>query len=287
MTEEHKSTAVQPALIGLLGTILAVCGGICSALITSSVTIYQVERQNQQLVMPASGNEETLNVDTGTIFVTRQKAAALDPKQYYVNLERAFILHRPLSGWNDLQEMTMEEQLAEDNVPCQAFCDQPVYQLRYGEPMEIEADQWTTINGRSLQPEMLNLLETLYGTPPWKLPYYSQMILNIFDKGVVQGLGINNLPDMILLMTSYTPGRVNKVIAQDESHFAVVQSSSTYAGIHVNGETATLKTEKWVLFAEADNAFYIVEIRYAPMSGQPLQVWDDLQIYIDQFRVIQ
>jgi hypothetical protein len=45
--------------------------------------------------------------------------------------------------------------------------------------------------------------------------------------------------------------------------------------------------DDWLLFAETDTAFYTVEIRYTPQSGQPIQVWDDLQLYIDQFRVIQ
>ena len=45
--------------------------------------------------------------------------------------------------------------------------------------------------------------------------------------------------------------------------------------------------DNWFLFAEADNAYYTIEIRYTPQSGQPLQVWDDLQQYIDQFRVVQ
>jgi hypothetical protein len=129
--------------------------------------------------------------------------------------------------------------------------------------------------------------ETLYGPPPWKLPYFSQMTLNVFEKSEVQKLDIHSLPDMILLMTRYSVGRINRVIAQTDSHFAIVQLSSTYAHIRVSGEPVSMTIDNWFLFAEADNAFYTVEIRYTPQSGQPLQVWDDLQLYINQFRVIQ
>ena len=45
--------------------------------------------------------------------------------------------------------------------------------------------------------------------------------------------------------------------------------------------------DSWFLVAEADDAFYTLEITYTPQSGQPIQVWDDLQLYISQFRVIQ
>ena len=287
MAEEHKSIGLTTALIGLVGTILAACGGISGALVTSAVTVFQVQRQNQQVALPASGGGETLSVDTGSIFITRQKAAALDPATYYANLEQGFVLHRPLPGWDDMEEMTVQDQLAEDNVTCLVVCDQPVFRIRYGEPIEIESDRQTTVNGHLIPDNLLNATEKLYGPPPWKLPYYSQMILNVFEKSEVQALGIHTLPDMILLMTRYSAGRVNRVIAQVDSHFAIVQLSSTYEGIRVGGEPATMTIDNWLLFAEADTAFYTVEIRYTPQSGQPLQVWDDLQLYIDQFRVIQ
>jgi hypothetical protein len=286
MGEENKSTGLRTALIGLIGTILTACGGISGALLTSAVTVYQVQRQNQQVSMPASAGGETLSVDTGNIFITRQKAAALDPTTYYRNLEQAFILHRPLPGWDNMEEMTVQEQLAEQNVTCVAVCDQPVYRIRYGEPIEIESDRNTTVNGHLIPGDFLNAIEKLYGSPPWKLPYYSEMILNIFDKSEVQKLGIHTLPDMILLSTRYSSGRINKVVARAGTHFAIVQLSSAYEGIRVDGNPAKMTIDNWFLLAEADSEYYTIEIRYTPQSGQPLQVWDDLQLYIDQFRVI-
>jgi hypothetical protein len=287
MAEQQKSPVFRTALIGLLGTVLTVCGGLGGALVTSAVTIYQVQRQDQKVALTAPGGGQTLRVDTGTIFITRPEAAGLDPDTYYVNLEQAFILHRPLPGWDALEEMTVQEQLVEDNVTCLVLCDQPVFRIRYGEPIEIESDRGTTVNGHLIPDEILNLIVRLYGPPPWKLPYYSQMVLNVFYKSEVQELGIHTLPDMILLMARFAAGRVNRVVAQEGSHFAIVQRSSTYEGIRLGGEAATMTIDNWLLFAEADNAFYTVEITYTPQSGQPIQVWDDLQMYIDQFRVIQ
>jgi hypothetical protein len=287
MAEVHKSSVLQTALIGLIGTILTTCGGVGGALVTSAVTVYQVERQNQRVALPAFDGAETLNVDTGSIFITRQKAANLDSTTYYANLEQAFVLHRPLPGWDDMEEMTVKDQLAEDNVTCRAVCDQPVYLIRYGEPIEIESNRATTVNGHLIPDDMLDLSEKLYGPPPWKLPYYSQMTLNIFEKSEVQPLGIHTLPDLILLTTRYSTGKVNRIVAPSGSHFAIVQLSSTYEGIRFAGEPATMTIENWLLFSETDRAFYTVDIRYTPQSGQSIQVWDDLQLYIDQFRVIQ
>jgi hypothetical protein len=287
MAEQSKSPGFRIALIGLLGTVLTVCGGLSGALITNAVTVYQVQRQNQKVALAAPEGGQTLKVDTGTIFITRKDAAALDPDTYYVNLEKAFILHRPLPGWDVMQEMTVQEQLAEGNVNCQAVCDQPVYRIRYGEPIEIESDRSTTVNGHLIPDEILNLIEMLHGPPPWKLPSYSQMVLNIYEKSQAQDLGIRTLPDMILLITRYSTGRVNRVVAQENSHFAIVQLSSTYKGIRINDAAETVTFDSWLLFAEADHAYYTLEISYTPQSVQFIQVWDDLQMYIDQFRVIQ
>jgi hypothetical protein len=287
MAEQVKSPAFRTALIGLLGTFLTVCGGLSGALVTSAVTVYQVQRQNQKVTLTSPQGGQTLKVDTGSIFINRQEAAGLDPDTYYVNLEKAFILHRPLPGWDAMQEMTVQEQLAEENATCVTNCDQPVYRIRYGEPIEFESDRSTTVNGHPVPDEILTLIEKLHGPPPWKLPYYSQMVLNVYDKSQLQALGIRTLPDMILQIASFSTGQVDRVVAQENSHFAILQLSSTYAGIRLGGVAATITTNHWILFAEADKAFYSVEITYTPQSGQPVQVWDDLQMYIDQFRVIQ
>jgi hypothetical protein len=119
------------------------------------------------------------------------------------------------------------------------------------------------------------------------MPFYSQMVLNVFDRSIVQDYGITNLPDLILFMTRSYSGRVNHMIAQEDSHFALVQVSSTYANIRLEGEPAEVTIDSWMLFADSDDAFYTLEIGYTPQSGQSIRVWDDLQTYIDHFRVIR
>jgi len=286
MPEQLKSPAFRTALIGLIGTLLTVCGGLGGALATSAVTIYEVERQNQKVALSAPEGGQTLQVDTGSIIISRQEAANLDSEKYYVDLERGFILYRPLPGWSAVEEMTIQEQLAQTNTTCLVLCDQQVFQTRYGEAIELESDRQTTVNGQPIE-DLPYPIEEIYGPPPWKLPYYNQMILNIFTKSEVEPLGIRTLPDMILRMSYMASGRVNRMIAQEGSHFAIVQRSATYEGIRLGGEDATITIDAWWLFAEAEDAFYALEIRYSPLNGQSIQVWDDLQMYIDQFRVIQ
>jgi len=287
MAKQKGSPAIQTALIGLIGSVLTVVGGLCGATVTSLATIYELERQNQHIAVAAPSGGQSLSIDTGSIFISRQDAAALDPTTYYADFEHGFVLHRPLSGWDALEEMTVEAQLAEENATCGAVCDQPVFRIRYGEPIEIESDRQTMVNGQPIPSNLLDLSEQLYGPPPWKSSYYSQMIVNIFEKDAVQALGIRNLPDMILLMMRFSSRRVNRMISPEGGQFAIVQGSTTYDGVRVNGNPATMTIDNWLLFAEAKSAFYVVEIKYTVQSGQPLLVWDDLQTYMKYFRVVQ
>lgn len=287
MAEQKRSPAIQTAMIGLIGSVLTVVGGLCGATVTSITTIYALERQNQHITLAAPAGGQSLSIDTSSIFISRQDAAALDPSTYYVDFEHGFVLHRPLSGWDVLEEMTVEEQLAEENASCQAVCDQPVFRIRYGDPIEIESDRQTTVNDQPIPGDLLDLSEQLYGPPPWKLPFYSQMIVNVFEKDAVQALGIRNLPDMVLLMMRFSSGKVNRMISPEGSQFAILQGSTTYDGIRMDDNPATMAIDNWLLFAEAKSAFYVVEIKYTVQSGQPLLVWDDLQTYMEYFRVVQ
>jgi len=83
--------AVRAATIGLLGTLLTACSGLTGAVISSAVTVYQVERQMQQVEISSPQSESALNIDAGGIFISRSDAANLD-------LEHGLAIRRPLPG---------------------------------------------------------------------------------------------------------------------------------------------------------------------------------------------
>jgi hypothetical protein len=283
----NKTT--RAAVIGLIGTILTVCGGLLGAVISGVTTIYQVERRAQQIALAAPGSDQALNIDAGSILISRQQAATLDPETYFVDLDHGLAIHRPLADWDALEEVTLEEQLAEAGVvePAPLLVDQPVYRIRYGEPIEIQYDRKTLVNGQALPEERLQILEQLYGPPPWTQLYYSQVIINIFERDVAEELGIESMPDLLLLLVHFAGNRTNRLVAEEGGGSMVVQSSGTYDRVRVEGEEAALTLETWLLVTVTDTAYYTVEISYTPQSGQSVQVWDDLQTYMDSFRVIE
>ncbi len=284
---EQKSATVQAAIIGLIGAILTSCSGCFGAALSAAVTLYSVQREQQQVALAAPEGRQVLSINTGNIFISRQEAAALDPEAYFVDLDRGLAIRRPLSGWSQMEELTIGEQMAEVGGQCLVLCDQPLYRIRYGQPIEIQYDRQTRVNGRPVPEDRLDTLEQLYGSPPWTVPYYSQVTINVFERPVVEEMGFDQLPDLVLLITAASSLRINRLIAEEGSNFVVLQASATYENVQMDGEPATFTLEDWMLLAEAADAYYAVEIAYTPQSGQSLQVWDDLQAYMDSFRVIQ
>jgi hypothetical protein len=283
---KEKPAAVRAALIGLVGTVVTVCSGLGGALISGAATIYQVERDRQKVALAAPEGDQALTVDAGSIFISRQEAASLDADRYFVDLDHGVAIRRPLPDWGALEELTVGEQLAEGSAQCLALCDQPVYRIRYGTPIEVQADAQTLINGEPLTDEQLAALEGLYGPPPWTTPYYSQVLVNVFDKSA-EGIYLKGLPDLVLLTVHFSAGRVNRLVAEENSDFIITQSSATYDRIRMQGEMTSFTLESWVLFAEGEDAYYVIEISFTPQSGQPLRVWEDLQTYMDTFRAVQ
>ena len=104
---------------------------------------------------------------------------------------------------------------------------------------------------------------------------------------MVEKMNVKGLPDVVLMTTHFSAARINQMIAEEDSGFVITQSSATYDRIRMEGQETTFTLESWILFAEGEKAYYVVEISYTPQSGQSIQVWEDLQTYMDSFRVIQ
>jgi hypothetical protein len=288
-SKREKTQPLRVAIIGLIGTILTVCGGLSGAIISGAVTIYRVERERQLVALPAPASEQELSIDTGEVFISRQEAADLDPGTYFVDLTHGVAIQQPLDGWNPLEELTVAEDLAESSgLPVSPpLSEQPVLRIRYGEPMEIEFDRQTQVNGQPMLEQTIEAYEQLYGAEPWTLPYHSQVTINIFDKPVVEELGFVSLSDMFLGLMRFSEAHINRLVANEGSHFIVAQTSVTYDGVRLEGQEMRITMEKWLLVAETEGTYYDLEIVYMPQSGHSLQVWEDLQTYMDSFHVVE
>lgn len=286
----EKSPSIRAAMIGLVGTILTVCGGLTGALISGAVTIYRVERETQQIGIAAPESRQELAFDAGQVFITRQQAAALDPETYFVDLNHGVAIRRPLNGWGELEAMTLGEQMAELGMEVSdlPLMEQPVYRIAYGETIAVTMDRQTLVDGQPLPDDVVQTLDATYGSAPWRVPYQSMIIINVYDRELVEESGfVTSLADMMMNTYHFSGGRVNELVAPEGGDFILMQSTATMTNVRLENGTTTLTIERWFLFAQTQDSYYVVEVVYMPQSGQPVRVWDDLQLYLDSFRIVR
>jgi hypothetical protein len=283
--KQHKSTR-QAAIIGLVGTILTVCGGLSGVLIGGIVTLYKVGREAQQMAIAAPQSDQPLTVDTYQITISSSEAAKLDPSKFNVFQDLGFVMSQPKTGWSDGGQMTYLDLFMEEATNLSplilfstwvkdAWNDQPVRQIRYTEPVTIQFIEGSTENGVTVDPTKL------YNDT---IAFYSQITTLALSKAVAG-------PDFTLYGLALTwgslhQGGVNDLIANPDSQYVFEQVSWALKGVRVDGHQVDLTLQRWGLFAESSESYYIVEVQYVPATGQSVQVWDDLQAYMDAFRVI-
>lgn len=284
-TRRQKSTR-QAAIIGLVGTILTVCGGISGALIGGITTIYKINRDAQQIAIAAPQSDQPLSVDTYQISINSSETASLEPSNYLVLQDFGFVMAQPITSWLDGGQMTYLDLFLEEGTnlsPLILFStwikdarnDQPVRRFRYAEPVMVQFIEGSSENGVSVDPTKLHN-DTI--------AFYSQITTLALSK-TVAGPDFT-LYGLALAWGGLHQGGVNELIANSENEYVFEQVSWELKGVRLDGRQADLTLQRWALFAENPERFYIVEVQFVPATGQSAQVWDDLQAYLNAFRVI-
>jgi hypothetical protein len=225
-------------------------------------------------------------VDTNKITVNSSEAAALDPLKFIVLPDLGFVMAHPGAGWEDSGQMTYQDFFLEEATNLspliffsswvkEAWNDQPVRQVRYNKPVSVQFLAGSTENGVPVDPSKLHN-DTI--------AFYSQITTLALSKSLAES--DFTLYGLSLAWGSLHQGGVNELVANPESQYVFEQVSWVLKGVRVNGQQTDLTLQRWALFAESSDRFYIVELQYVPASGQSMQVWDDLQANMNAFRVI-
>jgi len=280
MTQRQKSSSVRAAVIGLIGTLLTMCGGLTGAAVSAAVTVYRVEREVQQVALAPPGSGQTLTVDTQQIAKRYEEAMGLDPDDYYVVPELGFVLAQPCEGWSGVEEMTYRDLFVErGSYTGSTWGEQPLRRIRYGEPVQVQYREGSEVNGVPVDVETMRLM---YGTDAFQ--FSNEITVLALDKEVVAGY---TLAGVALDWGSVYRSGANRIVANEGSDYILMQTSWQVRDVQVDGQGGDLSIERWALFAEGPQNYYVVEVVYLPQAGQPVQVWEDLQAYIDSFRVIR
>jgi hypothetical protein len=285
--KKQQKSSNRVAIIGLIGTILTVCGGISGALIGGVTTIYKIQREAQQLAIAAPGSDQPLTVDTNNITINSEEAAAMDPSKSLVLQDLGFVMAQPGTGWKDRGSMTYQDLFLEQATNLSpliffstwvhnAWDDQPVRQVRYSEPVMVQFILGSTENGAPVDPAKLQN-DTI--------SFYNQITTLALSKSVA-GQDFT-LYGLALAWGNLHMGGVNELIANPDSQYVLEQVSWVLKGVRVDRKQTDLTLQRWALFTESLDRYYIVELQYVPGPDQSMQVWDDLQSYLNAFRVIR
>jgi len=282
--KQQESTS-RIALIGLVGTLLTVCGGIAGALIGSATAIYKTERAAQRIVAAAPLEDRSLSVDTHQISINPAEAAALDPIEYLSLPELGFVMAQPRKGWGKVEEVLYQDLFYEETFlsPLIMFSEwvnydwdeQPVYRIRGKEPVTVQF-----INGSMENGVKVDVAHLIHDT----VAYYSQVTILAPAKEKTLSF---SLYDLALKWGILHQGGVNNIVANPDSEYVLIQASWELKGVRMNDRTTDLTLQRWALFAEGSERYYIVELDYVPTASDPESIWEDLQAYLDAFRVIQ
>lgn len=207
MASRQKSQAVPVAVIGLIGAMLAACGGLGGAVLSAVVTVYQVERQVQRVEIAPPSGDQALTVDTQQIAISYEEAVGLDPGDYHAVPELGFVLAQPREGWTGVEEMTYRDLFVERGTYTGSGWDeQPVSRVRYGEPIQVQYREGTEVNELPVDPEMLRLA---YGTDTFQ--FSNEISVVAVDKEVagytLVGVALEWGPYIVVVQTASLPTR--------------------------------------------------------------------------------
>jgi len=286
--EEKQSDTLRKATIALIGALLTVCGGLFGALLSAGVTIYQVEREMGQIALAAPGGDQALTIDTRQITIDAKAAQELSGS-HIVSEDEGFVLANPRAGWGEIEELTYQDLFLEEGSlsPLVLFYpqvgetwnEQPLWRVRYSDPITVQFLESSVENGIPIDVEALR---GVAGTDTF--PYHSQIIVLALDK---EAAADQTLSHIAITWGGVHAGGVNRIIASEESEHILMQATWLLEHVAVGGREMDLSLQRWALFAEGSDNYYIVELNYTPPANQFLQVWEDLQAYIDSFRVIR
>jgi len=196
------------------------------------------------------------------------------------------VLAQPRAGWGPIEEMTYADLFSEEGSALSplilfyskvglSWDKQPVYRLRYQQPIQVQYVEGSRENGIAIDVAQLH---------SDKAAYYSQITILAIEKDVAQGY---TLADIALTWGTFHWKAVNHIIANRDSDYILMQTTWRLEDVRVEGKETDLVIERWALCAEGPQYDYLVEVNFVPQPDGYQQVWDDLQYYAGSFRVIK
>lgn len=266
-----------------------------------------------------SSNGKTLSIKTSKLYSPPEQIAGLDPQRYHVDSMRGFSFEFPsektwskpklISGIDAVLEakgtlLTPElmEQMARTlaiHPMGPMLREVEMIRVISEDSIRIEITDETSnelidmilarVNGEAQREgaelsnqELDNLRRQLVGFE--RITFSNEFTVSIYDKNKLKDVPIKlSLPKFYSVISSGLD--INSLVAEKESILATVSVSLEH--VKINENIKDLRIDRWILLAENQETFFMVEIAYSPQTAESIQIWEELRALMDSFHVIK
>lgn len=280
---------------------------------------YAKEFGQAELEVGMWGNK--ISVKTSQLKASPEQIAKFDPQRYYVDSNKGFSFERPskktwsqpnlISGIDAVLEaksITLTQELRE--IMTRNLAIHPmgpmlreVEMLRVvsGESIEIEVTDETSnefINtiieriketveeeGDELSKEELSdIRRGVIGFERTK--FSNEFTISVYDKGKLKGMPIKlSLPNFFVTISTTIGLNVDHLVADEQS--ILMGGSLSLERVKIDEHIKDLRIDRWILLAENQERFYLVEIAYSPQTAGSIQVWEELRALMKSFHIFE
>jgi hypothetical protein len=107
-------------------------------------------------------------------------------------------------------------------------------------------------------------------------------VVSIYPKDSLPSYMKNlKLPAFYSLTTKNSDFYADKLIASDNQILS--GDEITIYNVKLNGKLSKIQVRKWLLFAENDKCFFIINLQYSPQTSGSMSLWDDLRGTLNSF----
>ncbi len=135
-------------------------------------------------------------------------------------------------------------------------------------------------NKTAYKEKMKRYRETLFGFRSFVAK--ESFLLYVLPKArLVENLKDMSMPAFFVSFSSFLGYNVDKLVANESQ--ILIGSEIKMRNLDIGDNYGNFQNKKWMMFAENDQYFYVIEINYSPQITDSIDLWDELQSYLQSF----
>lgn len=266
-------------------------------------------------------HDKEISIRTAQLKSSAPEVRNFDPTKFYVDSTSGFSFARPTGkSWSDPKPISGIDAVlkAKGAVLTRAMRErqrvslalhplgkmilhQKVLRITSGKPINIKTTDQTTnqlfdsilakmkkdasSKGTVLSAKIVtNIRKQILGFN--SINFSNEFTVSVFDKANAAGVPVKlSLPNFFMTMGAQVGLMTDRLVANKDS--ILLGMSINLKQVTIDGRDTDVRIDRWMLFTETTQRFYLVEIAFSPETEDSIEVWKELRQMIDSFRVFK